>query len=62
MMHYPKGKMTEEDKKYYAQMDLQTLVDAKAIKKDKKRMRLVVKCAKDQMMAVGGGDMKMSDY
>jgi len=54
MMNYGEEKMSEEDEmaygsmdnKYRAENDVHTLKEAKKIKEDKKRMKMVIHCAK----------------
>ena len=43
---------TEEGKKWRAENDMRTLVDAEEIKKDKKRYNAALACAKEKMAAM----------
>ena len=61
-----KGEMAAKDKKYMAESDLRTLIEAEKIKKDKTRLGAAMKCHAEQMQALaaikgGKGAMKMSD-
>jgi hypothetical protein len=61
-----KAAMEKEQKKYMAESDLRTLIEAEKIKKDKARYGAAMKCHAEQMKALaavkgGKGAMKMSD-
>lgn len=46
MAGYPKA---SDEKKYMAEMDLKTLIEAQRIKKDSKRYKAAMACHADQM-------------
>ncbi len=55
MMHdKPYGKMSKEDQKYYAEMDVKTLVDANEVRKDKPRLKRAAALARKQSQALEG--------
>ena len=43
---------TSDEKKYIAESDLRTLIEAEKIKKDKSRFGAAMKCHKDMMAAL----------
>jgi hypothetical protein len=44
----------EREAKWQAEADLKTLTEARAIRKDKKRLKAAMMCAKEQMAALQG--------
>ncbi|MFW5926426.1 MAG: hypothetical protein ACOCSR_00095 [Wenzhouxiangella sp.] len=44
--------MAAEEKKYRAEVDLHTLVEAEKIKKDSARMKAAMQCRKEKMAAM----------
>lgn len=44
--------MAAEEKKYRAEADLHTLIEAARIRKDPERMKMVMKCKKEKMDAM----------
>lgn len=61
-----KAEMVAEEKKYRAESDLRTMIEAEKIKKDKSRYSAAMKCHAEQMKALaaikgGKGAMKPSD-